>query len=180
MRHYFTGVDGDKARASRWNRYHERMAKEYPFKVCVKCKERKHIDEFFNQSRGLFGKRSVCKVCSTAMLRNWEDRNPAKISRIRTGYYAKIRDRVYLAYGNKCRCCGVEEKAFLSLDHVNNDGKKHRNELGGAGIVLYLWAIRNNFPPILQLLCMNCNHAKSRLGECPHETARKIAVMEAA
>lgn len=83
------------------------------------------------------------------------------------------RDTVLRAYGGRCACCGEPEQAFLTVDHVNNDGKAHRRELGATGGSgtprLYTWAIKHNFPPSLQLLCWNCNLAKAIYGACPHQ-----------
>ena len=52
---------------------------------------------------------------------------------------------------------------------MNNDGAKHRKEIGHGGSLMYSWLIKNNFPPGFQLLCMNCNFAKGiHGGICPH------------
>lgn len=89
-------------------------------------------------------------------------------------YSRRLKARVYQAYGNKCKCCGESEQCFLTLDHVNNDGANHRRSLGwtykhGARAVFYKWVIDNQFPAMIQLLCMNCNFGKTRnKGVCPH------------
>jgi hypothetical protein len=73
-------------------------------------------------------------------------------------------------YGRTCTCCGVEfELVFLNLDHVFNDGARHRREIGDA---LYRWAVKNNFPDTLQTHCWNCNSAKRIAGICPHQVAK--------
>ncbi len=77
------------------------------------------------------------------------------------------RQRAIDAYGGRCTCCGESEPRFLQLDHVNDDGYKHRKEMKTNSLAR--WAIKNNFPPSLQLLCANCNHAK-RFGLCPHQS----------
>lgn len=79
--------------------------------------------------------------------------------------------KVYNHYSNfdiKCNCCGEKEILFLSLDHINNDGYKHRKNISNNTLG---WIIKNNFPPIFQLLCMNCNHGKMRTKSkiCPHQ-----------
>lgn len=80
--------------------------------------------------------------------------------------------RVFQAYGSSCACCGQDEPAFLSIDHVNNDGWEHRRQIGGSG-GFYRWLEANHFPPGFQVLCMNCNFAKARVGVCPHQE-RKV------
>ena len=88
---------------------------------------------------------------------------------------AKLKDEVFTAYGGYCcTCCGENNKEFLQIDHVNNDGGSHRREIGcvgGSG--LYGWLKRNGFPPGFQVLCANCNYAKSMYGYCPHKSCDK-------
>ena len=69
-----------------------------------------------------------------------------------------------------CACCGERILDFLTVDHVNNDGKKHRKELGNS-IKLYTWLIKNKFPEGFQILCFNCNcgSAKQNDNICPHK-----------
>lgn len=90
----------------------------------------------------------------------------------------ELKDVIYKAYGGAvCNCCGEDIRVFLTLDHIDNNGAKHRKELGKAtatGRGLYLWIIREKFPPIFQVLCYNCNCGKSRNnGVCPHKQIDK-------
>lgn len=78
----------------------------------------------------------------------------------------KTRRDVIETYGGKCSCCGEDEMGFLALDHIKGGGNKHRKEVGRK---MYLWAKKNNYPNILQVLCHNCNQAKHIYGECPHK-----------
>jgi hypothetical protein len=32
-----------------------------------------------------------------------------------------------------------------------------------------VWLVQHNFPTGFQILCMNCNFAKGKLGTCPHQ-----------
>ncbi len=79
-------------------------------------------------------------------------------------------------YGGKCACCGETEIAFLSIDHVNDDGAHQRRikqtgTVNGTGEQLYRWLIRNGFPKDhFQCLCMNCQWGKRLCGTCPHKT----------
>jgi ATP-dependent helicase YprA (DUF1998 family) len=66
----------------------------------------------------------------------------------------------------KCTCCGEEQYEFLCIDHINNGGNKHRKEVKTKTI--YQWLITNNYPSGFQVLCHNCNMAKSLYGQCPH------------
>lgn len=84
---------------------------------------------------------------------------------------AKIRKAILAAYGGRCTCCGESEEKFLALDHINNDGSSHRAALGKFQKV-YDWAVKNDFPDNLQLLCHNCNLSKSFYGCCPHNEVK--------
>lgn len=90
-------------------------------------------------------------------------------------YYANRarneRSQVLDAYGGKCRCCGETEPVFLAIDHVDNDGNVERRQGLRAGN-LCRKIIKEGFPPKYQVLCHNCNAAKSILGICPHESNR--------
>lgn len=73
------------------------------------------------------------------------------------------------AYGGKCACCGVAEEVFLAIDHIENNGNVHRKEIRATGsVAMYRWLEKQNYPEGFQLLCHNCNYAKSR-GVCPHQ-----------
>lgn len=81
-----------------------------------------------------------------------------------------IKKKVFNHYGNRCNCCNESMKQFLAIDHINNDGAKHRKKIG-SGYAFYLWLIRNNFPTGFQTLCANCNWGKRVNNNiCPHLT----------
>lgn len=87
-------------------------------------------------------------------------------------YRERVKDAVFAAYGGYvCVCCGETEKRFLTIDHINNDGAKHRKEIGfRGGIGIHLWLCKNAFPEGFQVLCFNCNHGKQlNGGTCPHK-----------
>jgi hypothetical protein len=79
--------------------------------------------------------------------------------------------KVLTHYGLKCKCCGESEIKFLTIHHMNNDGKEHRKIIGN-GSPIYRWLIENDFPSGFQVLCMNCNWAKGIYGECPHKEVK--------
>lgn len=84
----------------------------------------------------------------------------------------RLRDECLAAYGGPiCVCCGETEIEFLNLDHKAGGGNDHRRLLGYPGI--YSWLRKRGFPTGYQVLCYNCNLAKSKLGQCPHERARE-------
>ena len=87
----------------------------------------------------------------------------------------RLKKAAYEAYGgNVCNCCGETEPAFLQIDHVNNDGKAHRESIGAKS--LYQWLKVNGYPPGFQILCANCNFGKRiNGGVCPHKTKKMEA-----
>jgi len=112
----------------------------------------------------------------------WKDKEKAKA--YNKAYKEKHKDRLtarnkvtykeyrlkvlnHYSQGNvECKCCGEKQYEFLSLDHIDGGGNKHRKELGSKYIYSYL--IQDNFPIGYQVLCHNCNMAKSYYGKCPH------------
>jgi hypothetical protein len=60
----------------------------------------------------------------------------------------------------------------LTLDHVNSDGSKHRQNLADNQIMAN--AVANYQPELYQILCYNCNCGRSANGGiCPHKDKTK-------
>lgn len=83
----------------------------------------------------------------------------------------KRRLDVFEAYGGAvCACCQEDNYEFLTIDHIDGSGAKHRRAIkkmpGGSDI--YFWLKKHNFPPGFRVLCMNCNFALGYHGYCPH------------
>lgn len=74
-------------------------------------------------------------------------------------YSRNLKDEVFSVYGKACVCCGETARCFLTIDHIDHGGGKHRKQVGG-GRGFYLWLRRENFPKGFQTLCHNCNCAK--------------------
>lgn len=87
----------------------------------------------------------------------------------------KLKDAAYAAYdGYRCKCCGETTEAFLSIDHINNDGNEHRKTMDRRKI--YKWLKQQGYPEGFQVLCMNCNFGKARNGGvCPHQDPHYIS-----
>ena len=91
-----------------------------------------------------------------------------RAAEVKRAWAARKRD-VIEAYGGKCSCCGEAEPRFLTIDHINGDGRQHRREVG-RGYKLYDWLTRQGYPRDgFRLLCFNCNCARGQFGTCPHE-----------
>lgn len=139
-------------------------------KKCPKCNEVKSLDEFYQDRSTSKGLSSWCKQCMIARVLQWQKDNSAKKRETNKASYAKLRLLVLDHYSNglmSCACCGESTIEFLTLDHVNNDGAKHRKEIGKNSI--WRWLTQHNLPEGFQVLCWNCNSAKGYYGECPHQ-----------
>jgi hypothetical protein len=98
---------------------------------------------------------------------DWYNRNLERERAKNRERNKRLREEALLAYGGKCTCCGETELAFLTLDHINGGGTKHRNS-GFQGTKLY-WHLKHaKYPSGYQVLCANCNMAKARSLGCPH------------
>lgn len=62
--------------------------------------------------------------------------------------------------GMCCVRCGYNDIRALTIDHIDGNGKKHRDAIGGGGTVLYYWLRNNGYPDGFQVLCMNCQFIK--------------------
>jgi hypothetical protein len=64
---------------------------------------------------------------------------------------------VYSSGSMMCLRCGCDDIDVLCLDHINDNGHKHRKTMRTT---TYAWVKKNGYPLIFQVLCMNCNWKK--------------------
>jgi hypothetical protein len=147
--------------------------------------------------------RKICKLCNSARNTAWRKAHPERASQHTKKYYwqnpeprrqkrreyfnahreyerargaaydRQLKDDLIAAYGGQCACCGDKHREFLTIDHINGDGKPHRAAVsnGRTNRRLYLWFKRNAYPKDgYRLLCMNCNFSFGHCGYCPHQT----------
>jgi len=130
---------------------------------CYYCQREKTDDNFYT-------KKNRCKDCQKSYM---------------TKYRSKERFETIKAYGGenpKCACPGCNENRlpFLCIDHVEGGGNIQRNALSTyesakihnnpGGGAFFRWLRNNNYPSGYQVLCHNCNMARST-GLCPvHQT----------
>lgn len=81
-------------------------------------------------------------------------------------HYKKLRLEGIKRYGNECKCCGEKIIEFLSIDHIDGGGNKHRKQIRSN---MWQWLKNNNYPKGFQVLCFNCNCSKGFHGYCPHK-----------
>jgi hypothetical protein len=132
-------------------------------KTCTKCKETKPVSQFRRHAAYKGGRHSHCIPCEKTYQKS---RNAEKRERNR-----QIKQEVIEHYGGVCSCCGEDIQAFLTIDHVKQNGSEHRKKHGlSPGTDTYKWIKRNNYPKDFQVLCFNCNCGRSvNGGVCPHQ-----------
>ena len=118
----------------------------------------------------------ICRICKREF-EKWTRRLICKecMKKNKHEYALRIKQEIMKHYGGKCSCCGEDRIEFLTIDHLEGSGRKHRKnvfksnyELLGAGLRFYLWLKRNNYPNGFQVLCYNCNCSRGFYGYCPH------------
>lgn len=104
--------------------------------------------------------------------RKWYAEHRDEIRKARKMRWIKLKNETFAAYGGPiCKCCGETTFEFLSIDHIEGGGGRHRATLGGSGTKIYYWLKENGFPSGYQVLCFMCNWAKGKHnsnGACPH------------
>jgi hypothetical protein len=141
--------------------------------TCSKCGEIKEKSLFYKNAHNKSGYFGSCKVCVTKRTRDHRLKDVEGYRRNKRERRLKAKLEVYSFYGNKCACCGEIEQDFLTIDHVNGDGARHRKNSSEARTNdIYRLIIREGFPKDkYQLLCRNCNWSKGSGpdGICVHK-----------
>ena len=80
-------------------------------------------------------------------------------------YAQQLKKDAIHKYGDCCVMCGEARLGCLTLDHTDNNGYKHRKEIGlpeGTGSRFYRWLKDVNYECSyrLQVLCANCHMLK--------------------
>lgn len=115
-----------------------------------------------------------CRPCTRLRVNLYNAANREKINKRRRELSFLDKKAILAFYSeqkNSCACCGEKELLFLSIDHVDGGGSKHRREVG-FGPNFYRWLRTHGFPHGYQVLCFNCNLSKGFYGHCPHTQVR--------
>ena len=138
---------------------------------------RKNHPNYAKHQRELYKK---ARTSRRATAKKYYKENQEKILEQQQKQNTRLRNIVLKGYSKnvpKCACCGVKGKEFLAIDHINGrkqmDTEPELKKIGYSskldGSKLYIWLKNNNFPKGFQVLCHNCNFAKGKLGQCPHQ-----------
>lgn len=153
-----------KARDKKWHHDHRLEINERQRKYYVD-----HRRERLEQCK-LYVENNREKV--RASQKKWSDANRLYRRETERNRNREIKKEIMAHYGGKCECCGEDRIEFLSIDHVNGGGNKHRKELGNVSF--YGWLRKQSFPGGYRVLCMNCNFSIGAYGHCPHEKERDV------
>lgn len=140
---------------------------------CSSCRTKIRVCRGCGHEKPLVSPGALCNVC-----RNKKPKNKAST---RWSSWS-LRFFCVVNYSPSCSCVWCKDDEFyesLELDHVNNDGSRHKRKIGNDrndNGSLHRWAILNNFPPVLQVLCGTCHNIKTRTGKLPLSRKDKFAV----
>lgn len=126
--------------------------------TCAKCRvDFPRTAEFSPLSNRRAGFEGRCRTCKSIQNRN------------RYQTYRLEALRHYAGGEPACACCRETTVEFLTFDHMNGGGAKHRESLRGKAASFALWLKNNGYPSGYRVLCMNCNLAVGVYGTCPHQ-----------
>ena len=98
------------------------------------------------------------------LVRKGTPRQVRKNSEVRYRRHHRNKVKVLETYGKQCNYCGESKYECLVIDHINDDGVKHRQtkefkKLSVGGMIGYC-AVTEYRPDLYQILCHNCNAVK--------------------
>lgn len=133
---------------------------------CTKCREIKSRSEFYKASKKNKYRRldNYCKICRKKLTAQNYGRFAAP--------YRFVKDaKIKIARGTlECACCGNKNFEWLQIDHkiALKANRGIRSKIGESTQKLTREIIQGKRSAInYQLLCANCNFAKSALDKCP-------------
>jgi hypothetical protein len=140
-------------------------------KVCTACGETKPLDQFYRDASRGDGLDNRCRTCRGNQNRRWREEDPERTSNILRVHRERLRKAVFDHYGRTCACPGCNATTNLTIDHVNGDGRAHRDGLfaghgRAASSEMYRWLVKNGFPDGFQTLCGPCNASKAVTEAC--------------
>jgi len=147
----------------RWASKNKEKVKEIHRKYYLKNKEKIAKYNRENPNRKIYWKKYNDK------------RNKEEFTKYKRAWTLKYKMLAMKHYCNSdipfCNCCGEKEIKFLTIDHINGGGSKHRKSINNNRICH--WLFKNNYPKGFRVLCMNCNFSRGKYGYCPHEQSKE-------
>jgi len=147
--------------------------KKKHYYICKKCND-EHAKKWQQNNRDRYNQlmkkwRQNNRDRCNQRAKIWQQNNKDRHNQLANESNHRLINEVIDAYGGKCACCGETRKEYLSIDHIDGNGNKHRRKIGVKDSMgLYRWLRRNNYPEGFQVLCFNCNMGKGNFSVCPH------------
>jgi len=157
--------------------------------LCKECNESSAPNSAFcekhKEARRLYNKKrredhraaGLCILCNEPLVTaHYCERHRQESMAKGKKWTAALKAKVLEHYGNKCACCGETEPVFLTIDHINSDGYKHRAKTGYriTGNALWKEIVNKGYPNTYQILCWNCNSGRAiNNGVCPHYSSNR-------
>ena len=110
-------------------------------KECSRCKEKKILEEFSPQARGLFGRQSRCKICNKELARIYREKNPTSGSiaakKWREKYPEKVKEQNKKIWANPEKRSKRQNqfKNWVEKNHTcfDDDGSRRLRRCLGRG-----------------------------------------------
>lgn len=148
--------------------------KNSDLKYCHKCSVILTDENWLKYLQLPTRRHHICTTCYREYCKKLHQKDP----KYNDKQLARTRFRksaVIFAYGNECAECLENNYNKLTIDHINNDGTKHRKEVGNIYEYLY-----NNTPDKnkYQVLCYNCSCSKNVIYKDKYALRDKTKVIE--
>lgn len=147
-------------------------------KYCPRCGQTKTRKDFAKHATTRDRRQKFCKPCQRTVQHEIKERRRKQgLPSYHVTERRRRRLEVLTHYSNghpQCACCGEKHLEFLSIDHINGGGNKHRQKEGYARI--YRWLRQHDYPDGYRVLCHNCNQSIGLYGYCPHANEPKTEI----
>jgi 5'(3')-deoxyribonucleotidase len=131
---------------------------------CTECRFKKNL--YYREKRQELRKKAIDRYAV----------NCEEIKARLRNKHKKYKQKFLDLYGGECVNCAESNPNLLTIDHILNDGKQHRQEMGNTRSVLKD-AIDNYNPGRFRILCYNCNCYRGRFNELPYEDEKILGIL---
>ncbi len=160
-------MDSDEQRKMRKKEYNKAYKERNHAAISLKQKEyrKKNTDTIKRKEKDRYLKDKEGRAISN---KQYYENN--KLRLVRSARDKRERQKLiclsHYSGGNVPVCshkfCNIMDVDMLTIDHIDDNGRKHRSTLSGNGTgeIIYRWLIKNGFPSGYQVLCWNHNVKK--------------------
>lgn len=158
--------------SSRWKEKHPERVKQHK-----KTAYSKNKSGYYDNHRKWISENPERRMLHRS---RWLVNNRGRVNAYERKYTKSLQQLVIDGYGGRCSRCLITDRDVLVVDHVNNDGSKHRKRIKSQ-YSFYKEIVDNLFPLSFQVLCRNCNWKKqierspqAVLEKSPHRLRREV------